>query len=563
MVKDRPEAIAALEASRSVIDPFIQVTKRFSMNSLRPSTQSARLTALSLLCLGLGLGGCQPVENAVEASASGPGTAQTNVPAPYFRGQPQRIALDLPPRIEAERGSGGLLAVDLNRDGQREFVVTQPGYVGAYDQTGEKLWDRQADIQVSWKAENQGLPGLHAPGVQAADMDGDQTIEVLFLTRDRTLQILEGATGKLKHQRSLQPPPGAKRWEHLVVANFRDKNQPDLLLQATNAEGYRLGRYLAAYRFNDLLGQDAPQPLWSRDDFLSPAHNGARVADLDGDGRDEVIGGTIISPEGKELVALPMARHAKNPHLDGIYIADVRPDLPGLEVVALEEGGQYRSVFAGAAEGSLRERVARVVNRLLGGRLMARNRVFLYSRDGHGPVFDHRLLWETDYKYQEPQNAAIADFDPQRPGLEIWIRSGFDVEQKPFVFDAQGQLIADYVINEVKPQDWTEKGVEVIWPIAWTGEAKALTAAKERHTSGDVAIFNPLTGEFVQRFDEQADRLYVADVTGDWREELVVLNGKQLRIYTNPAANPNPSQPSLWSQNHYQRSKMTWNYYSP
>jgi len=88
-----------------------------------------------------------------------------------------------------------------------------------------------------------------------------------------------------------------------------------------------------------------------------------------------------------------------------------------------------------------------------------------------------------------------------------------------------------------------------------------LTAAKERHTSGDVVIFNPLTGEFVQRFEEQADRLYVADITGDWREELVVLNGNQLRIYTNPAANPN--QPSLWSQNHYQRSKMTWNYYSP
>lgn len=514
------------------------------------------MTALSLLCLGLGMSGCQYIENSVEASASRlEKPAQANVSAPYFRNQPQRIALDLPLRTEAEQGSGGLLAVDLNNDGQRELVVTQPGYIGAYDQTGRKLWGRQADIQVSWKAEKQGLPGLHSPGVQAADLDSDQAIEILFLTRNRTLQILEGATGQLKHQRSLQPPSAADRWEHLVIANFQNRNQPDLLLQATNAEGYRLGRYLVAYSFEELLGPDEPQPLWSRDDFLSPAHSGARVADLDGDGRDEVIGGMIISPEGKELVALPMAPLTKDPHLDGIYIADVRPDLPGLEVVALEEGGQYRSVFAGAAEGSPQEWVARVANRLLGGRLLARNRVFLYNTKG--------LIWETHYEYQEPQNAAVADFDPKRPGLEIWIRSGFDVGQKPFVFDAQGQRIADYVLNNVKPQDWAEKGVEVIWPIAWTGEAATLTAAKERHTSGDVAIFNPLTGEFVQRFQEQADRLYVADVTGDWREELVVLNGKQLRIYTNPAPNPNPNQPSLWSQNHYQRSKMTWNYYSP
>jgi outer membrane protein assembly factor BamB len=512
-----------------------------------------RWVMASLVLLALGLGGCEPRGHSVEASDTRTANAGVeNRAAPYFKDQPQTISLDLPAPAVPD-GSGGLVAADLTGDGQREFLITQSGYVGAYRQNGQKLWDRQVDIQVTWQAETQGLPGLHGPGVQVVDGDGNGGVAVVFLTRDRTLQIVDGQTGKLKRQLQLQPPQGAERWEHLVVANFRGQGRRDLLLQATNTEGYRLGRYLATYRFEDLLQQDNPQPLWTRDDFQGAAHNGARVADLNGDGRDEVLGGTIISPDGQLLFALPVPRNVKNPHLDGIYVADVRPDIPGLEVVALEEGGRYR--WFGEVQGGLRQKVARVANRLTNGRLLQQNRVFLYNRD--------RLIWETHFGYQEPQNAAIANFDPARPGLEIWIRSGYDVEQKPFVFDAQGQLISDYVLQEVQPEGWAEKGVEVIWPIAWTGESRTLTAAKERHTAGEVAVFDPLTGKFLQRFREEADRLYVADVTGDWREELVVLNGNQLRIYENPAPNPNPNQPSLWSQNHYQRSKMTWNYYSP
>jgi hypothetical protein len=54
----------------------------------------------------------------------------------------------------------------------------------------------------------------------------------------------------------------------------------------------------------------------------------------------------------------------------------------------------------------------------------------------------------------------------------------------------------------------------------------------------------------------------VADVSGDWREEIIVLNGDELHIYENPAPNPDPDRPSLWEQDHYHRSRLTWNYYS-
>ncbi len=43
----------------------------------------------------------------------------------------------------------------------------------------------------------------------------------------------------------------------------------------------------------------------------------------------------------------------------------------------------------------------------------------------------------------------------------------------------------------------------------------------------------------------------------------VVVNGSEVHVYWNRKANPNRNRPRLWTQNHYRRSKMNWNYYSP
>jgi hypothetical protein len=60
-----------------------------------------------------------------------------------------------------------------------------------------------------------------------------------------------------------------------------------------------------------------------------------------------------------------------------------------------------------------------------------------------------------------------------------------------------------------------------------------------------------------------ADRLYVADVTGDWREEIIVLAGNELHVYSNPTENPRPDEPRLWDDRNYRRLKHCHNYYSP
>ncbi|MGQ9730132.1 MAG: rhamnogalacturonan lyase family protein, partial [Candidatus Zipacnadales bacterium] len=288
--------------------------------------------------------------------------------------QARVIQLEIAAPTGDNESAGSLIAADVDTDGMMELLVTAPGYLGVYRTDGKRLWSKPIDIRVGGPSESQGLPGHHGPGVTAGDIDGDGGIEVVFLTQDSTLHVVSGATGDEEWTVAPPVPEGAKRWEQVMVANFRGQGDRDLLLQATNQEGYRTGCYLAAYAAEDL--RERKPPLWIRDDFMSCAHNGARLADLDGDGRDEVLGPTILGPDGTLLSKIPLRGH-----VDSIFVGDVDPSREGLEVVMLEEGG---------SEG---------------------NRVFLTTKS--------ELIFETHYEHQEPQNAALGRFDVARPGLQI------------------------------------------------------------------------------------------------------------------------------------------------
>ncbi|MHC4074775.1 MAG: hypothetical protein ACYTGS_22585, partial [Planctomycetota bacterium] len=190
---------------------------------------------------------------------------------------------------------------------------------------------------------------------------GDGKCEVVFLTKDSVLHVVEGATGKEQASAAPAYPREAARWEVAMIADFRGTGgDRDILLQTTNKTGYSMGKFLAAYAMDDLIS--GGKPLWETDKFLSCAHNGARLADLDGDGRDEVLGATIFSAEGKLLARAVPGRW----HMDSVFVADVRPEMPGLEVIMLEEGANHVQVVGMA-----------------------------------GPI------WRSHFKKQEPQNAAI------------------------------------------------------------------------------------------------------------------------------------------------------------
>jgi hypothetical protein len=423
------------------------------------------------------------------------------------------IKLDIPPPHESE---GGLIVADVDNDGAMDYLVTVPGHLAVYANNGRKLWVQSTDLVVGGQSESQGLPGHHGPGVGAGDVDGDGKCEVLYLTKDGVLHVVDGATGKEKAQAEPPVPKGAERWELALIASFRGTDDQDVLLQATNKDGYRMGRYLAAYAFESL--RDGGKPAWTTDAFVSCAHNGARLADLDGDGRDEVLGATILGPNGQERSRAAEFRG----HIDSVFVADVSPEKPGLEVVLLEEGANEVQVMG------------------IGG-----------------------PIWRKNLRQQEPQNAAVGRYKPDSQEIFVWCRSRYDEHQKPFVFDSSGKVVFEYEMDRVAPPGWTTKGVEVIHTIDWTGQSHQLACIKERHESGDVGLFEPLTGQFVLRLPEKADRLYVADVSGDWREEILVLNGSELHVYSNAETNPRPDHKRLWSDRNYRRLKQTHNYYSP
>lgn len=452
---------------------------------------------------------------------------------PQYDANPYIIPLDMPSPDSPLQSPGGIITADLTGDGMLDFVVTITGHIAAVGHFGQPLWSRAIDIQVAGHSEGNGLPGHHGPGVAAADIDGDGRVEVLYLTQSAELHVVDGATGELKWKAAPPFPAAAERWEHLVIANFRGQGDRDLLLQTTNKEPYRLGRFIAAYTLEDLKAGKGP--LWERDDFINQAHTGARVADIDLDGRDEVLGGCVVGADGQMRLALPVFKADESkPHVDSVFFGRVAPEREDLQVVVLQErDDQY---------------------------------VWLFHADD--------VIWKTHHEHMEPQNAVIGHFlpadDPRRKGggMQIWCRSRFNTHQKPFVFDHTGKLISKYEMDDVAPAGWTDEGLEVLNTIDWTGGPQQFGCGKERHKAGDVAVFNPLTGEFVHVIREKADRIFVADVSGDWREEIVVMrghgeHGPELRIHHNGVPNPRPNEPRKWLQPHYRRMKMTWNYYSP
>ncbi|MDB9529213.1 FG-GAP-like repeat-containing protein [Oscillatoria sp. CS-180] len=479
---------------------------------------------LSAIAYAIFLGGCSTVSFSRELATTVDGDSLTAMPPPNVT--INRIALDLPDAFAKE---GGLIATDVNGDRQLDIVVTQPGRVAAYSLTDGKLWQRETDIWLTGQTESEGLPGLHAPGIQAADVDGDGNTDLLYVAANNRLEILDGTTGEVKARLDLPAVQSLhNQWEHAVVANFTDKGDGELLLQAsreTNSDSYVRDSIQAAFAISDLLSvESAAEPLWRTNDFVSLSHGSAKVFDLDGDGKDEVVGAMVLGPDGNELYN-PGLENTDFPHIDAIAVDDIDPERPGLEIVIPEERGDLR--------------------------------VILFDEQGTVWTSGHRRRAE-DYNGDK---VAIGDFDPARAGLEMWFRGD---ESKHFTaLDAAGEVIASYKFRDHRPDNWTEKGFEVITPIRWSGGDQDYIVAKERHEAGDVGIFDPLTGQLVAQFPNRTERLYVADVVGDWREEIIVLSNAELIIYQNQQSNPNPDRQSLWNDPLYRRQKMTWNYYSP
>ncbi|NIO22156.1 MAG: hypothetical protein GTN76_15870, partial [Candidatus Aenigmarchaeota archaeon] len=184
------------------------------------------------------------------------------------------------------------------------------------------------------------------------------------------------------------------------------------------------------------------------------------------------------------------------------------------------------------------------------------------------------------WDWEDPDKVAVGNFRTGRAGLEIFCRSSASdgtcprpqvdqYEECPWVHDAQGAVINKYYLYDSpgRPAWWTTRGAEEIVRIDWDGNAREEIVGKERHEYGGIAILDAPTGTFEKAVNMEAMRVYAADILGDYREEVIVVDwnggqGNKVKIFWNDQPNTN-TKPRYWTLQHYRRQKQNWNYYSP
>lgn len=166
--------------------------------------------------------------------------------------------------------------------------------------------------------------------------------------------------------------------------------------------------------------------------------HGMQVADIDEDGRDElVIGAAAIDDNGKPLWTTGRG------HPDICHVGDIDPSRPGLEIVYGHEWAQEKNGIC-----------------------------LVEARTG-------ALIWgiNSPTKHIHSQGL-VADIDPTRPGMEIY--GGEKRHPEFYLFDVKGNLMSDKSFGTLAPT-----------PVWWADKAHKLIVA-----NGKMFVFNgPELGE--------------------------------------------------------------------
>lgn len=233
-------------------------------------------------------------------------------------------------------GNSGPLVTDLNGDGKKEVLFFgDGGEVRNYDaSTGASRWSFWAGKYVK--------PASIPVAGNAADLDGDGKKEVVFVARDAHDEVdyknnhfmlfVLSSSGGLKWR--AQPSWGnPMSYTHPVLVDLDGDGRRDILLQDWNTIGHKPGDWERLGKANvfaysgsgTLLWRTALDNSWSNDDLA--------LADVDGDGRMEVL--AIGGSSGK----------------DGIWYLDARTGAREAHV-AVGDWTVLRGPVAGDLDGS-------------------------------------------------------------------------------------------------------------------------------------------------------------------------------------------------------------------
>lgn len=420
---------------------------------------------------------------------------------------------------------------DVDGDGEYEIILkwdpsnahdnAHDGYTGnvffdCYRLTGERLW--RIDMGRNVRA------GAHYTQFMVYDFDGDGRAEIVMKTSDGTvdgqgkvigdatadyrepgkpvkhqgriltgneyLTVFNGLTGAAMSTINYVPERGrledwgddrANRSDRFLAAvAYLDGIHPSVVM----CRGYYTRTVLAAF---DWDGKELKQ-RWVFDSntpgnstYAGQGNHNLRVADVDGDGCDEIIyGSCAIDNNGKGLHSTQMG------HGDAIHLTKFSPDMKGFQVWDCHENKRDGSSFRDAATGEVLFQVKSPTDV---GRCMA------------------------------------ADIDPTNPGVEMWS------------WESKGlRNIKGEVIN---PNIKTFTVNMAVW---WDGDLLRELLdknfiSKYDWQTGTCHKLTTFTGA-ASNNGTKANPCLQGDLIGDWREEVLLRSedNQSLRLYVSPIA---------------------------
>jgi rhamnogalacturonan endolyase len=427
---------------------------------------------------------------------------------------------------------------DLDGDGEYEIIlhqtgrakdnsqagITDPPIFQAYKLDGTLLWTINLGKNIR--------EGAHYTQFMVYDLDGDGRAEIAMKTADGSMD----ATGKVigdssKDYRNekgyiLAGPEYLTVFDGLTGAalfttNYIPARYPSTLTPTTEqlkgmwGDGYgnRMDRFLACIAYLDGVhpslvmcrgyytrtviaawdwknGQLTSRWVFDTNEghptYAGQGNHNLSVADVDGDGKDEIIYGAMaIDDNGTGLHTTGFG------HGDALHVTDLDPSRPGLEVFDIQE----RFDDAGA-----HFRDART------GEVLWKKASIKAGDDGEGPG-----------------RALALDIDPRYPGYECWV-AGAGITG---MFDCKGNKIADRtpacnmgifwdgdVLSEILNGTTIDK-----WDYQNSKTDRLLEAAQYNCVRNNGTKANPVLS---------------ADIWGDWREEVIyrTVDNQELRIFS-------------------------------
>ena len=399
------------------------------------------------------------------------------------------------------------MVYDFDGDGKAELMVRTSD--GTTDGLGNVIGDATADYRhgvmeaQARQAEGQMSPQEERPFNRREEWarynNGKRPMTGRILTGNEYITVFDGLTGRALDTKPYIPERGNLNDWGDEYANRSDRFLAGVAyLDGIHASGifcrgYYTRSVIAAWDWDghELKTHwvfDTNDPEWTS--YAGQGNHNLRVADVDGDGCDEITYGSMaIDHDGRGLYNTGMG------HGDALHLMVFDPSSDRLQVWDCHENRRDGSDFRDAATGKV---IFQIPSTSDVGRCMA------------------------------------ADIDPTNPGLEMWSSDSHGIRN----------IKGEVVYSAQDPSDpqhqqhlrLNGRPLSVNFGIWWDGDLLRELLDHETVSKYDWENHQVTT---VQRFDGQfnngtkSNPCLSADILGDWREEVLIRNREstELRLY--------------------------------